>query len=202
MKRTLLLLAGPPATGKSYLIVKLRQVIPDFFLITPDEVKEMYADQVGFQSLNEKAALEQEVWQFYYSIMSQYMSAGKKIIVSEYPFSEKQRHTLAKLSERYDYQVITIRLVADFEVLWLRRQGRDTDENRHLSHLMTHYQAGDTLLDRTQADDLISKEGFAKIISERRYHDFCLGQLFEVDVSDFSQVNYEELLQKITDYLD
>ncbi|MBP1039631.1 AAA family ATPase [Vagococcus sp. BWB3-3] len=197
MKRTLILLAGPPATGKSYLIAKMRQVIPDFFLITPDEVKEMFADKVGFQNLQEKADLEQEVWQFYYGILRQYLSAGKKVIVSEYPFSDKQRSKLAELSDCYGYQIITIRLVAKFDILWQRRQVRDLESDRHLSHLMTHYQAGDVLLDRSQADNHISKEAFAKIIAERGYNQFRLGKLFQVDVSDFAQVNYDQLMKAI-----
>ncbi len=197
MKRTLMLLAGPPATGKSYLITKMRQVISDFFLITPDEIKEMYADKVGFNSLKEKAILEQDVWKFYYSILEQYMSAGKKVIVSEYPFSDKQRSRLEDLSASYGYQVITIRLVAKFDVLWERRKVRDVEMTRHLSHVMSHYHDGDSLLDRSQADDLINKEEFANIIADRKYNDFSLGKLIEVDVTDFSQVNYEQLLEKI-----
>lgn len=198
MKRTLILVAGPPATGKSYLISKMRETIPDFFLITPDEIKEMYADKVGFRNLTEKNVLEKQVWSFYYSILEQYMAAGKKVIVTEYPFSEKQRPKLKKLAENHSYQVVTIRLVANFDVLWQRRKKRDKELERHLSHLMTHYQAGDTLFDRSQADNHISKIDFANIIAERKYNEFCLGKLFQVDVNDFSTVNYDELLQSIT----
>lgn len=197
MKRTLILLAGPPATGKSYLIGKMRQVIPDFFLITPDEVKEMYADKLGFRTLQEKQKLEVEVWQFYYGVLTDYMAAGKKVIVSEYPFSDKQKSRLAELSKEHGYQVITIRLVGKFEALWRRRQLRDLEGDRHLSHVMTHYQPGDVLLDRSQADNHISKEGFETIIAERRYNEFRLGRLFQIDVSDFAQVNYDQLLKEV-----
>lgn len=197
MKRTLILLAGPPATGKSYLISKMREVIPDFFLITPDEIKEMYADKFGFNNLKEKSELEKKVWKFYYSIIEQYMDAGKKVIVTEYPFSDKQKNKLKDLSEKYSYKVVTVRLIARFDTLWERRQARDIEVNRHLSHLMTHYKGNDELLDRTKADNHIQKAEFAAIIADRRYNEFCLGKLYEVDVTDFSKVNYNDLLQKI-----
>lgn len=197
MKRTLILLAGPPATGKSYLISKMRDMIPDFFLITPDEIKEMYADKFGFNNLKEKSELEKKVWNFYYSILGQYMDVGKRIIVTEYPFSDRQKNKLKNLSEKYGYKVITIRLIAEFDTLWERRQARDVEESRHLSHLMTYYQADDELLDRTKADNHILKEEFATIIAGRRYNEFYLGTLYEVDVTDFSKVNYNSLLQKI-----
>jgi len=37
------------------------------------------------------------------------MEAGKKVIVSEYPFSEKQKGRLRDLADTYAYEVITIR---------------------------------------------------------------------------------------------
>lgn len=197
MKRTLVLLAGPPATGKSFLIAKIRQVIPDFFLITPDEIKEMFADRRGFTNLEEKSKLEVEVWQFYYQILQEYMIAGKKVIISEYPFSDKQKKRLEKLSKKNGYQLVTIRLVADFDILWERRKARDLEITRHLSHLMTHYQSEDTLLNRSLADNHITKQQFEEIINKRKYNKFKLGELLEVDVSDFKKVDYNKLIEQL-----
>ncbi|MGC6767548.1 AAA family ATPase [Enterococcus sp. LJL128] len=194
MKKYLILIAGSPATGKSYLIHLIKKVLADIFIITPDEGKELYADSVGFDNLNEKAALEERVWQFYYGVLKLYMNAGKKFVVSEYPFSAKQKKRLNDLAVIYNYEVITIRLTADFEQLWARRELRDREPDRHLSHIMTHYHYGDCLRDRSQADNLITKKEFKKIIELRRYNEFSLGHLFEYDVSDFSTVDYSKLL--------
>lgn len=197
MKKYLILIAGSPATGKSYLINEMRRVLGDFFLITPDEGKEILADQIGFDSADEKKALEKKVWKFYYDALSLYMAAGKRIVVSEYPFSDKQKSKLKGLAEKYDYEPITIRLLADFDVLWTRRKIRDVEPDRHLCHIMTHYHFGDDLTDRTEADDLITKEAFREIIETRGYNDFQLGSVTEFDVSDFSKVDYEPFLQEL-----
>lgn len=197
MKKYLILLAGSPATGKSYLIQKIREQIPDLFLITPDEGKELVADSIGFDTLAEKAQLEKKVWHFYYGVLALYMEAGKQVIVSEYPFSDKQKETLANLADTYAYEVITIRLVADFEVLWQRRARRDLEPDRHLSHLMSHYHFSDRLEDRSQADNLITKENFKQITQTRKYDQFQLGELHEVDVTDYEKVDYTSLI----DYL-
>lgn len=199
MKKYLILIAGSPATGKSYLINEMRRVLGDFFLITPDEGKEMLADQIGFDSLAEKKELEKKVWTFYYRALALYMEAGKRIVVSEYPFSDKQKDKLNTLAEQYDYEPITIRLVADFDVLWARRKVRDVEPDRHLSHIMTHYHFGDELLDRKKADDLITKEAFREIIATRGYNHFQLGSLVEFDVTDFSKVNYEPFLNELAE---
>lgn len=199
MKKYLILIAGSPATGKSYLIDEMRRVLGDFFLITPDEGKEIFADQIGFDNLAEKAELEKKVWIFYYNVLALYMEAGKRIVVSEYPFSDKQKEQLNALAEQYDYEPITIRLVADFEVLWQRRKLRDVEADRHLSHIMTHYHFGDQLVDRSQADNLITKEAFREIIETRNYNKFQLGSLIEFDVTDFSKVDYQPFLKELAE---
>ena len=195
MKKFLILLAGSPATGKTYLIQKIREQIPTLFLITPDEGKELFADSVGFDTLVEKEQLEKKVWQFYYGVLTLYMDAGKQVIVSEYPFSDKQKNKLAQLAHTHNYEIITIRLVADFEVLWERRKVRDIEPDRHLSHIMTHYHFSDRLDDRSKADDLITKDKFKKIIQTRKYDQFELGEIHEFDVTDFEKVEYSGLIQ-------
>lgn len=198
MKKYLILLAGPPATGKSYLANKITSIKPETYVVSPDEFKQDIAENIGFSNLEEKQELEKIVWECYYSALNIYMRIGKKFVLTEYPFSYKQKEKLSELSKKYGYEVITIRLVADFDVLWERRITRDLDIGRHLSFIMSHYKIGDTLEDRTQADDLITKSAFRDIIEARKYNDFSLGTLYEIDVTDFSNANYHIVLEKIS----
>lgn len=198
MNKYLILLAGPPATGKSYLVGIIEKQFPGLYKISPDEFKENLADSVGFDNLNEKRKLEVLVWKLYYQALDAYMHVGKEIVLTEYPFSDKQKDRIERLAKIYDYRIITIRLVADFGILWNRRMRRDIDPSRHLSHIMTHYHKGDTLSDRQKADDLISRDEFYDIIKSRGYNHFELGKLFEIDVSDFSQVDYSGLVKKLS----
>lgn len=194
MKKFLILLAGPPATGKTYLSHQICQSIPQTYTVSPDEIKQALAESIGFDSEQEKENLEKEVWKFYYQALDLYMKIGKQFILTEYPFSDKQKPYLIGLSEKYTYEVITIRLVADFETLWQRRIQRDLDRNRHLSFIMSHYHYGDKLSDRMQADQLITKEAFWDIIQKRQYNHFQLGKLYEVDVTDFEKVDYSPII--------
>ncbi|GAA3010113.1 hypothetical protein GCM10019998_02780 [Tetragenococcus solitarius] len=125
MNKYLILIAGSPATGKSYLVHEIQKVIPSVFIVTPDELKETIANSVGYNDLSEKAQLEKEVWINYYRILAIYMQLGKQFILSEYPFSDKQKDQFKHLSENYGYHVITVRLRAEFETLWQRRKVRD-----------------------------------------------------------------------------
>lgn len=191
MKKKLVLIAGSPATGKSYLIKIIKDKFNNPLIISPDDIKEMYADSIGFSNLDEKKQLENKVWKFYYSIMDQYMEAGKKIIVSEYPFSMKQYDNLKKFANSYDYNVTTIRLVTEFETLWERRYERDRKPDRHLSHMMKSYHNGNQLKDRNQANNHITKTEFKEIIDDRKYNEFVLGKLLEIDTTDFDKVDYD-----------
>ena len=156
---------------------------PDLFALTPDEIKECYAEYLGFDSLAEKAQIEKQyVWPFYYQALGLYMSLGKRLVVSEYPFSEKQKPLLTFLAQSYGYECLTIRLTASFETLWERRFLRDRADDRHLSFIMERYHYGDVLEDRQAATNHITKEAFRQIITDRRYDDFQLGALIEVNV--------------------
>lgn len=197
MKKYLILLAGPPATGKSYLSRLICQALPETYTVSPDELKENLADNIGYNTLEEKVELEKVVWDYYYQALELYMKIGKQFILTEYPFSYKQKPILEKLSTKYKYDIITIRLVCDFETLWNRRIQRDLSEDRHLSYILSHYHYGDTLEDRTAADQLITKEEFAEIIEARDYNHFEMGKLYEVDVTDYSKVDYEPIIKEL-----
>ena len=197
MKKYLILLAGPPATGKSYLSRLICQALPETYTVSPDELKENLADNIGYNSLEEKVELEKVVWNYYYQALELYMKIGKQFILTEYPFSYKQKPILEKLSTKYKYDIITIRLVCDFETLWNRRIQRDLSEDRHLSYILSHYHYGDTCRDRSAADQLITKEEFAEIIQARDYNHFEMGKLYEVDVTDYSNVDYESIIEEL-----
>ena len=197
MKKYLILLAGPPATGKSYLSRLICQALPETYTVSPDELKENLADNIGYNSLEEKVELEKVVWDYYYQALELYMKIGKQFILTEYPFSYKQKPILEKLSTKYQYEIITIRLVCDFETLWNRRIQRDLSDDRHLSYILSHYHYGDRLKDRTAADQLITREEFAEIIQARDYNHFEMGKLYEVDVTDYSKVDYEPIIEEL-----
>lgn len=56
---------------------------------------------------------------------------------------------------------------------------------------------GDTLKDRTKEDHLITKEEFAEIIQARDYNHFEMGKLYDVDVTDYSKVDYEPIIEEL-----
>lgn len=195
MKQMLILLAGYPGTGKSYLANMLIERFPELQILSPDDVKEEYWDRYGFHDLKEKEELIKLSWQEYYKRMEDAFAKHKSLI-SDYPFSHKQRDQLESISSRHYCQVVTIRLVGDIGVLYERLRKRDLDNSRHLGHIVCCYQKGMPIA-HEDADNLLTYEEFYRRCTERGYGEFALGETIELDVTDFSKVDYEAVFQRI-----
>jgi predicted kinase len=199
--KILILLAGFPGTGKTYLSKIIDENLGPYSKISPDDLKEHYFDIYGFQNLKEKQKLVERAWNKYYEALDYQMHAEKKII-TDYPFSKKQQPFLQRLTEKYQYKVVTIRLIADLDILYERQRKRDLDTSRHLSHVVSSYRIGDRLENRNEADGLLTYNEFIERCTTRGYDLFQMGKLVEVDVTDFSRVNYSELIKKVGIYLE
>lgn len=196
MKKSIILLAGYPGTGKSYLCDQILRQEKDFVIISQDEIKERLFDEIGYDNIKEKEAITTQSWERYYQKMEDEMKQGIRLI-SDYPFSDKQKSRIKNLCDQYDYQVITIRLIADFDILYERQRKRDLDQNRHLSHIVSSYHLGDTMEDRSKADCLVSYDEFMNRCKNRGYGTFQLGYLIELDMSNFERVNYHNVLEEL-----
>lgn len=201
MKPALLLLAGYPATGKTDLSARIMARHPgQFEIISPDEVKEEVWDEIGFDSAADKTALEDVIWARYYERLDACM-ANRGSIISEYPFSDKQKDPLASLVARHGYRVLTIRLVGDPHVIYARSRQRDLSPRRHLGHLVSRFHRGDTLEDRSTADAFVSRELFLERCTTKGYQCFKLGALLELDATDLARIDYPGLLDQIDEFI-
>ncbi|MFJ7512357.1 AAA family ATPase [Peribacillus simplex] len=196
MDKALILLAGLPGTGKTYLSNIINSKLGSFYNLSQDDLKEYYCDIYGYRNLEEKQKIEKIAWAKYYEIMEKQMQVGDNIM-SDYPFSQKQKPYIQQLVDRYGYEVVTIRLIADLDILFERQKKRDLDPTRHLSHIVTSYKKGDHLANRSNADNLLIYEEFINRCTTRGYDTFELGKLYEVDVSDYTKVNYSRLFEDI-----
>ena len=171
---------------------------PELRLLSPDDIKEKFWDKYGFDTLEQKEELIVRAWNTYYDEMEQDFLHGKRLI-SDYAFSLKQKPTLEKLTKQYGYQVCTIRLIGQIEVLFERQKQRDLDDSRHLGHILTSYHRSDSKIERKNADNLLDYTEFYKRCTQRGYGEFDLGDTIEVDVSDYEKIEYPKILQWLED---
>ncbi len=157
-------------------------------------------DEVGFDTEEEKASLESEVWKRYYSSVEECMEYGSAII-TDYPFSEKQRPTLSKLIDRYGYRAITVRFIGDLTAIYRRSRARDLSQSRHLGHIMSHYHKGDYLGDRSKADALVSLDILKDRCIGKGYGLFQLGDLIEVDATNLSRIDNDVIIDRVDSFI-
>lgn len=195
-KKILILLAGYPGTGKSYFSDIIQNKYNFFKVISPDKVKEEYWDKYGFNNLEEKENLIEKSWIEYYRRLEENLKKGNGII-SDYPFSNKQKNNLETLTKRYNYKVITVRMIADINKLYERQKERDLSSDRHLGHILSRYNKNIKIENRSDAEGLLTFEEFQKRCQTRGYDKFELGKLIELDMSDFSKIDYLKVLSEI-----
>jgi predicted kinase len=200
MKLVLILVAGYPGTGKTYLANMLVERFSQLSLLSPDDIKEQYWDRYGFDNAQEKEELIQRSWEEYFRRMEEAFRTGKSL-VSDYPFSDKQKSRIASICGKYSCQIFTIRLTGDIDILFERQKHRDMDNSRHPGHVFSVYHKGSVEYRNDVADGLLDYQEFKKRCTTRGYETFSLGKTWEIDVSDFKKVDYTELLRELEIYL-
>lgn len=201
MKQTLILLAGYPGTGKSYLAELLMKQFTGFEILSPDEIKEEFWDAYGFLNEQEKEELIQKSWVEYYHRMEWKFTRGISLL-SDYPFSHKQHDQLQEVCDKHHVQIITIRMIADLDVLFERQKKRDLDTSRHLGHIVKEYHKGICLKCHEEADNLLDYDEFIQRCTCRGYGTFALGTTLQLDVTDFATAPYDELMIRINELLE
>ena len=136
--KNLIILAGYPATGKTFIIDRLLERDDDLYAISIDEIEEFIYDEIGFANKDEKNKIYNMSFDFFYMKLNSMMRKNKNIII-DYPFSYLQYPKLKELSYKYDYNCITIRLTGDIKEIYKRRVRRDLDEDRNPAHLVNQY---------------------------------------------------------------
>lgn len=194
--RVLVLIAGYPGTGKSRLSALLQERLGPFTALALDDAKEGLYDQEGFVDAAAKAHVDRAALELFLARVRRALAEGAPVL-AEYPFSEKQRPALEKAARDFGYRVVTVRMVADFEVLFDRQRRRDLDPARHPGHLVDAYRPGDSLGDRRDAPQLLTLEVFLDRYLHRGYGEFALGTVIEVDTTEFDHVDDDALITRI-----
>lgn len=185
-----ILVAGPPASGKSTLAKALskRLSVPMF---SKDSMKEVLFDTVGFRSREEKVALGLGAMELLYYAAGQILSCGGSVIL-ENNFENASRPGLEALLARFQCRTITLLLKGDPNVLYDRFVRREASPERHRGHVVnTRYpETGERVIVPP-----LSYEQYVTACAARGMADFSIGEKLEVDVTDFSAFDLDKLQQ-------
>ena len=166
--RKLLLITGDIAAGKSTFseILSKRYHIATF---QKDVIKEILGDSIGFHNREENKKLSDATIEIMCHIFSKIVVTGNSLIL-EANFHEAELKTLHSIAEENQYDVLTIVLRGDTDVLYLRYIHRMNEENRHPVHLTT---------------TLDIKEDFVRTAEWIR-NENVIGDTLPIEATDFS----------------
>lgn len=195
-KKTLIIVTGGPGTGKSYAAQQIQSAFPELELLSYDSVKEQVWDRFGFDNAAQKKRLDRFSLEEFYLTLQKMMWEEKTILI-EYPFNHRHKDALAELIDQYHYQAITLYLYGNWKVIYKRGLNRDKKDSRHPGHLTNTYHKELAVHPKDIIPDaVLTYEQFRADI-DRKIYDIRLGTTIPVDVTDFSKVNFTEILAKI-----
>lgn len=195
--KKIILLAGPPATGKTYMSNIIKEKHPSAMYIAQDEVIELLYDKIGFSSEQEKFQLIDYGRNIFYNIVNKSLNEND-IVMLDYPFSHKQIDFLNTLKTDFNASFLTIRLVGDLDVLYDRRIERDLVPNRNKGHIMDSYHGYESY---TKDNYPLSREQYKANCIKGKYDKFEYGQVIEIDVTDYAQIDYDMIDSEVYSFL-
>lgn len=192
----MIIVTGGPGTGKSYTAAKIEEMTEGLTKLSYDAVKEKNWDTFGFDNKKQKEALNGFALEEFYLYVRKAMRASGTLLL-EYPFYQYHKPRLEELAKEYGYNVITVYLYGDSKTVYERSVKRDHGGKRHPGHLTDCYHKEEYSEEEPAAVDAVPDyEGFCRWMRERNYN-IGLGHTIAVDVTDFTRIDYEELIKKI-----
>ena len=181
--KKLLLLTGDIAAGKTTFSRILAQRYKAA-VFQKDSIKEILGDHIGFHSREENKRLSNAAVGVMCHILSQTAPSGSDLIL-EANFHESELNFLHAIAAGYRYQVLTLVLRGDTDVLHKRYLHRMTEQNRHPVHLSTTVHI---------------KEDFDFVADQLRREPIP-GEVLSVSASDFAYQTDPILLEQIDAFM-
>lgn len=181
--KKLLLIMGDLATGKSTFANMLSKRF-DTVLFCKDSIKEALGSTFGFANRAENLKLSYATADLLCLIFSEFAQLNKDLIL-ESNFRIAELDTLHRIAEENDYQVLTLVLRGDVEVLHKRYLNRMQHENRSAVHLCAEFN---------------TIEGFEAYLESLRTQTVP-GDAVYIDANDFSYQTDSSILTTIDAFL-
>lgn len=181
--KKLLIITGDLACGKS-TFAKLLSARYNAHLFRKDDIKEILGDNIGFADRTENRRLSVaavELMRYNFIELSRF---GADVIL-EANFRTDELIKLHDAAKESGYDVCTLVLRADNEILFARYMNRIENENRHPVHLSV---------------GLTDLAEFTEYIEEQR-REYIPGKTLTVCADDFSFETDEELLSRIDSFM-
>ena len=181
--KKLLLIMGDLATGKSTFANILAKRY-DTSVFCKDTIKEVLGDTIGFANREENLKLSKATMELMLFMFSEFTKLEKGLIL-ESNFHTAELERFHQIAAENGYDVLTLVLRGDVEILHQRYLNRMNNENRHPVHLSTTMDVFDHF----------------KGYTEHSRGEEIPGNVIEINADDFSYQAEDQFLKMIDEFM-
>ena len=177
----LLLIMGDLATGKS-TFAKLLSQRYGASMFAKDTIKEVLGDTIGFTNREENLKLSKATMELMNFLFDEFAKLDKPLIL-ESNFHTGELEHLHKMAKERGYEILTLLLRADTDILYQRYLHRMNNENRHPVHLSTTldvYEDFKAYLEQSRKEKMVGE--WMEICADDFSYQTDESMLFEIDV--------------------
>jgi len=179
-KPLVVIIAGPPCTGKTTLGKHIAAELHLPF-IHKDGIKELLFDTLGWKDRAWSRSLGAASMTILFHFVEIQLRAGQPFIVESNFAPPLSTTSFLELKEQYDFEPFQIQCQTEGQVLFERFKQRAESGERHPGHV-----------------DRVSYEEFKSVLLKGKHEVLDIGgTLFEVDTTDFASIDYKKLLDAI-----
>ena len=178
-ERVLIVVAGPPCTGKTTLAKKIAGKF-NLLLLYKDGIKEPLMDSLGAENREESRRIGIATYSVLYRLFEAVMRTGNSLVIESNFYAEHDSDKLNSLISKYGYVAVQVQCRTEGKVLFERYMERTSSGDRHPGHFDMQYRNIESALMKGYTEPL-------KID----------GQLIELDTTDFETIDYEKLYEII-----
>ena len=172
----IVIISGLSCTGKSTLTEKIskRFSIPYF---SKDMFKELLFDELGYSDRVWSKKLGGASYAILYKIAQSLLKTGQSFILESNFKPEIDRQDFLDLQKNFSFKIIEVLCYADGKILFERFKQRAEGGNRHPGHV----------------DHLCYPEQ-KKVLMVGKAKSMGIGDLIEVDTTEFEKIDYNKIL--------
>ena len=135
-KPILIIVSGPPSTGKTNLAKTVAQKF-NLPLITKDSLKEILFDTIGWKDRSWSKLLGKSSFALLHYILDSFMATAQPLIIEGNFKPEFESLEIKNRLQKFNYSAVQIMCQADGQILFQRFKDRSESGQRHVGHCDT-----------------------------------------------------------------